>query len=121
MHADDYQAAADKTAYPFEHAAMRFIDDPNVTWVRMAYLALKLNGEAGELAEEIGKALRDDDGFVDTERMERIIKELGDVQWYVAEIASEMNIRLSTIMQMNVDKLRDRDERGVLGGSGNDR
>lgn len=39
---------------------------------------------AGEIAEKVGKALRDDQGQITTQRREAIILELGDVLWYVA-------------------------------------
>ena len=89
------------------------------------YCALKLNGEAGELAEHIGKAIRDD-GFGDNtnftdDRYNLIVKELGDVLWYVAAIATELDIELDDVAQININKLNDRKARGTLGGSGDTR
>ena len=48
-------------------------------------------------------------------------KELGDVLWYVAQIATELGTDLETVARVNIMKLGDRKERGVLGGSGDDR
>ena len=47
--------------------------------------------------------------------------ELSDVCWYVAVLAYELDLTLEEIMQMNIDKLRSRQERGVLSGSGDAR
>jgi NTP pyrophosphatase (non-canonical NTP hydrolase) len=47
--------------------------------------------------------------------------ELSDVCWYVAVLAYELDYTLEEIMQMNLDKLSSRKERGVLSGSGDNR
>jgi NTP pyrophosphatase (non-canonical NTP hydrolase) len=84
----------------------------------LIYTILGLVGESGELAEKMKKAIRDNGGNVDTETM---VKELGDVLWYVAMIASELGLTLQEVAQKNVDKLRDRRKRNVLHGSGDNR
>jgi len=48
-------------------------------------------------------------------------KELGDVLWYVSQVATEFNLNLSEIAEANIVKLRDRAERGKLKGSGDNR
>lgn len=87
----------------------------------IGYPALGLNGEAGEVAEHAKKVLRDDEGVVTIERRELIKKELGDVLWYVANIANDLAMSLDDIAQTNLDKLASRASRGVLGGSGDER
>lgn len=83
----------------------------------LEYLALKLCGESGEVAEKIGKSIRDNKPLDDID----MAKELGDVLWYVANLAQFLGYDLSEIAQMNLDKLKDRQTRGVLGGSGDNR
>ena len=50
-----------------------------------------------------------------------MLKELGDVLWYVANTATELGVSLQYVAELNVEKLRDRQKRGVLHGSGSDR
>jgi NTP pyrophosphatase (non-canonical NTP hydrolase) len=87
----------------------------------LTYPALGLAGEAGEFADHAKKVIRDDGGEVTPQRREAMAKELGDVLWYVAQLASELDLELEQIAQENLDKLRSRMERGVLSGSGDDR
>jgi NTP pyrophosphatase (non-canonical NTP hydrolase) len=92
---------------------------PREAW--LAYPALGLAGEAGEVAEHAKKAIRDDRGQVTEERRAAMAKELGDVLWYVAQLASELQLDLDEIAQANLDKLLSRQQRGVLSGDGDDR
>ncbi|HTA37214.1 MAG TPA: nucleoside triphosphate pyrophosphohydrolase family protein [Solirubrobacteraceae bacterium] len=87
----------------------------------LTYPALGLAGEAGEFADHAKKVIRDDGGEVSAERREAMGKELGDVLWYVAQLATELELELDEIAQGNLDKLRSRMNRGVLSGSGDDR
>ena len=129
---DEYQCIATQSAfYPGQGTALGLV-----------YVGLKLNGEAGELAEHIGKAMRDD-GFVtpisedgceqlralsgffaghltDTRRA-LIIKEIGDVLWYLSAACNELGIKLSEVAATNLEKLCDRGERNALQGSGDER
>ena len=87
----------------------------------LVYLALGLNGEAGEVAEKVKKVVRDDEGVLTPERREGIIDELGDVLWYLAQLCNELNIDFSEVASRNLKKLADRKERGVLHGDGDKR
>jgi NTP pyrophosphatase (non-canonical NTP hydrolase) len=87
----------------------------------LAYPALGLAGEAGEVAEHAKKAIRDDAGVVTEERRQAMAKELGDVLWYVSQLASELGLELDEIARANVEKLLSRQRRGVLSGSGDER
>lgn len=85
--------------------------------VAMAYTVLKLNGEAGEVAELLGKMWRTEGGMVKltAEARRKLIEELGDVMWYVAAIASELGISLEDVAAHNLAKLAARAEHGVHG------
>lgn len=123
---DFYQQIATKSAiYPGQG-----------TPLGLAYVALKLNGEAGEFAEHVGKAMRDDDlcessawpdGTIDypnsltDARKQLIIKEIGDVLWYLSAACNELGISLSEAATKNLEKLCDRTERDALRGSGDER
>ncbi len=83
---------------------------------RMFENILGLVGEAGEAAEKLKKGVRD--GTMDTEAFK---KELGDVLFYVASLATVFDDDLGNIAQDNLDKLRDRKARDVIEGSGDER
>jgi NTP pyrophosphatase (non-canonical NTP hydrolase) len=87
----------------------------------LVYPALGLCGEAGEVAEKIKKMVRDDHGVLTPERREALAGELGDVLWYVAQVATEARLDLAAVAEANLAKLLSRQERSVLGGSGDRR
>jgi NTP pyrophosphatase (non-canonical NTP hydrolase) len=87
----------------------------------LLYPTLGLCGEAGEVAEKVKKMVRDDAGVLSPERREALAKELGDVLWYVAQLATEAGLDLDAVAAGNLDKLLSRRERDVLRGSGDDR
>jgi NTP pyrophosphatase (non-canonical NTP hydrolase) len=103
----------------YQRLSRRTAEYPREAW--LAYPALGLAGEAGEVAEHAKKAIRDDRGGVSEERRAAMAKELGDVLWYVAQLASELGLELDEIAQVNLDKLLSRQRRGVLSGSGDER
>ncbi len=103
----------------YQSLSRRTAEYPREAW--LAYPALGLCGEAGEVAEHAKKAIRDDDGHVSDERRAAMAAELGDVLWYVAQLASELELELEQIAQANLAKLRSRQQRGVLSGSGDNR
>jgi NTP pyrophosphatase (non-canonical NTP hydrolase) len=86
----------------------------------LAYVGLGL-GEAGEIQGKIKKILRDNGGVVTDEIRLEIAKEVGDLLWYVARTSEELGYDLEEIAKMNVSKLKSRMDRGVLGGSGDNR
>lgn len=123
MYFDDYQVEAAATAvYPGQGK-----------FVGLAYASLGLNGEAGEVAEQVKKTWRDQpeeevngsvfdkDIVITEERRQACIDELGDVLWYAAQVATELGVNLSDVAKRNQEKLYSRKERGVIAGDGSNR
>jgi NTP pyrophosphatase (non-canonical NTP hydrolase) len=103
-----YQKKARKTAiYPMK--------------TKIIYPTLGLLGEAGEVSEKVKKVLRDNNGVFSIEIKDQIIKELGDVLWYIANLASDLNATLNYVAEVNLEKLADRQARNKLQGSGDER
>jgi len=107
--AADYQSRACETAIFPKHQAME-------------YLTLGLTGEAGEIANKVKKFIRD--GATKDEYLAKRIEigyEIGDVLWYCAVLAEELEMNLGHIMEKNLEKLADRHKRGKISGSGDNR
>ncbi len=85
------------------------------------YPTLGLSGEAGEVAGKIKKILRDKGGVIDDETRQELSKELGDVLWYMANLATELDLDLGKVAQENLDKISSRQQRDRLHGSGDNR
>ena len=85
------------------------------------YPALGLANEAGEVLGKIKKVLRDRDGIFDEETNEQIGKEIGDVLWYIAALSRDLNLSMDKIAEDNIQKLLDRQKRGAIQGSGDNR
>lgn len=106
MDFDDYQEKARQTAnYP----------DIGAPYI---YPVIGLAGESGELANKIKKIFRDDGGVLTAERKAQIEGELGDILWYVAQIATELHLSLSDVAEHSIEKLQSRLARGTIVGSG---
>ncbi len=109
MDFNEYQKIARETAiYP--NAGKNFI-----------YPTLGLAGEAGEVAEKIKKVLRDKNGVIDEETKKELSKELGDVLWYIANLAEELKIPMEEVAKMNIEKLFSRKDRNHIHGDGDNR
>jgi NTP pyrophosphatase (non-canonical NTP hydrolase) len=85
------------------------------------YPTLGLCGEAGEVADKVKKVLRDQGGEFSGEVIAALQLELGDVLWYVAQLATELGLELDQVAQANLDKLASRSARNVISGSGDSR
>ncbi|MFC1788034.1 nucleoside triphosphate pyrophosphohydrolase family protein [Patescibacteria group bacterium] len=85
------------------------------------YPTLGLANEAGEVAGKVKKIFRDNEGKLDEERKEMLKKELGDVLWYLSQVATELDLTLDEIAKYNLDKLFSRLDRGTIQGDGDDR
>lgn len=109
----------------------------------MVYPALKCAGEAGELADKIGKHWRNESNDVkesmnppdlkavflycmsaesmSPEFQTEVKKEMGDVLWYLFAMCEEMGCSLEDIAKMNIEKVTDRAKRNVICSSGDNR
>ena len=116
----------------YQKTAMTFASYGN----NAMYPALGLSEEAGEVAGKIAKFIRKNDGIDPKKAMSEfpnamadtisqfkndLEKELGDVLWMVAATASEYGLSLGDIAKMDIDKLTDRRNRGVIVGEGDER
>jgi|SRR6185503_4509265 len=109
MNFDEYQEKSRKTAiYPDQGS-------------NLVYPTLGLTSEAGEVADKLKKAIRDNDGKLDAERREAMIKEVGDVLWYAAQICTELGVSMDEVAAKNIEKLYSRLDRDKISGSGDDR
>lgn len=83
-----------------------------------SYPALGVTAEAGEVVNKIKRVIRDQEGVMTEDDKKSIGYELGDVLWYVAQLATELDQDLDVIAEKNLNKLQGRKERGTLQGSG---
>jgi NTP pyrophosphatase (non-canonical NTP hydrolase) len=104
----------------YQEGARRTARYPNVG-DNPIYPTLGLCGESGEVADKVKKVLRDQDGVFSQEARQALKLELGDVLWYVAQLASELGFCLDEIAAANLEKLASRAARNVISGSGDHR
>lgn len=84
------------------------------------YTVLGLTGEAGEVANQVKKYVRDDHFVWTPERVMKVKDEIGDVLWYATALCNEMGFELSDVMQCNIDKLHSRQKNGTIKGDKRD-
>ena len=108
MTLNEYQEEAEVTAvYPEER--------------NIIYPTLGLTGEAGEVADKVKKVMRDKEWTFDDQTKIDIALELGDVMWYVSILARDLGFSLENVAEMNIRKLRSRQSRDMIAGSGDHR
>lgn len=88
---------------------------------RVIYPALGLAGEAGEVCGKVSKVLRDGNGEMSEEQRVAILDETADVLWMLAALCTDLGASLEDVAKHNLAKLKDRAERGKIGGSGDKR
>lgn len=76
--------------------------------LRLAYGALGLNGEAGEVADEIKKVIRNDHGVITEHRRNNLLLELSDVLWYLSSLSDILGFSLEEVAKANIKKLQSR-------------
>ena len=118
---NEYQKEAHKFA---DYVEPTVVDSWNLqkgTEVPYVYPAMGLAEEAGEVLGKFAKAIRDERGVISPERKLAIIGELGDCCWFIAELATLLEVDLADVMQGNLNKLESRRARGVIHGNGDNR
>lgn len=116
MKIEDYQKEAKSTAI-YEESLREIVSDyDHLTLLNVSYVLLGLSGEVGEIQNKFKKVLRGDKEL--GEFIGEAIGEIGDVMWYVAMLCNELNLDLSSVIEINNRKLSSRKDRGVLMGDG---
>lgn len=98
----------------------------------LMYLSCAIAEEAGEILGNVKKAWRDD-GYsyaeqideptldLTLDRRHKILMEMGDMLYYMSRLADFLGLTLQDIAEMNIAKLADRYQRGVIKGEGDER
>lgn len=107
------------TLNEYQQQALDFDDVP--ADLSIIYPGLGITGEAGEVADKIKKVFRDNNRNFTPEIKRAIAMEIGDVLWYCAKLAHDIGYSMDSIGNMNIGKLTDRRNRGVIQGSGDNR
>lgn len=89
--------------------------------IGLIYCTLGMCGESGEVAEKAKKIYRDNNGVISEETRRLLLKELGDVLWYITAASNELGSSLEEVARMNFDKLVARRQTNTLHGNGDDR
>jgi NTP pyrophosphatase (non-canonical NTP hydrolase) len=105
----------------YQHQAAQTAIYPKVGGHGFVYPVMGLAGEVGEVSEKLKKVIRDKNGHIDEATRAELAKELGDVMWYVAQLATELDLKLADVARNNIEKLLSRQERNLLKGDGDNR
>ncbi len=111
MDFDEYQKLAARTA---------LFAKPDAHY-KLMYLSMGLAGEAGEVIEKVKKLIRPAEVVVSEEKRNDLKKEMGDVLWYLSQLALQLEVSLDALAKENIEKLKDRAERGVIHSEGDTR
>jgi len=110
---DEYQEQSGATALPISPTA--------ADQARAFYNGFALGGEAGEIVGKLTKAMRDNGGRISDDLRLELLKESGDALWHLTQFIDALDSGIEYVATSNLMKLRSRQERGVLGGSGDNR
>lgn len=110
---DDYQKQAISTDV--------YGGQGEVTSIAFINKVLGLVGESGEVADKVKKLHRNNGGAMSEEERQELLKELGDVLWYLSAIANYLGTSLDDVATRNLEKLFDRKARGVIKSKGDNR
>lgn len=88
--------------------------------LKLSYIGLGL-GEVGEIQNKLKKIIRDKGGVIDEETKKDLLKEAGDVLYYLAQFVEFLDGDFEQVAKDNLEKLFSRLERGQINGSGDNR
>lgn len=126
MNFTDYQRNTNKTAiYKKTISDMMLVDTDKMdekieSMLNLSYIGLGL-GEVGEIQNKLKKIIRDKGGIIDEETRKDLLKEAGDVLYYLAQFVEFLDGDFEQVAKDNLEKLFSRLERGVIQGSGDNR
>lgn len=106
--------------YYQEQASKTAVYKNQGTFEGILYTMLGLANQTGQAVGKLKKVLRGDYDF-NEDTKQKVVDELGDVMWYMAMAATELGVSLEQICYGNLEKLRDRAERGKIKGDGDKR
>ena len=110
MNFNDYQTQASQTAT---------FDNDDLQYALM-YIGLGIGGESGEILEKIKKYIRNKD--ISKEELRSGLKsEIGDVLWYLSQLARMLKIPFDEVAEASIAKILDRQSRNVIKSSGDTR
>jgi NTP pyrophosphatase (non-canonical NTP hydrolase) len=78
------------------------------------YPTLGLVSEIGEVADVLKRVVRDENSILSTERRMAIGSEIGDILWYLSQLATELDLSIEDIATANLEKLTERKRAGTL-------
>lgn len=109
-----YQTLARRSALEVDADAVR----ANATLI---YHTIGLAGETGEFADKVKKMIRDSHGVIDDATKQSMVKELGDILWYMSAVCDALGMSMDDVARVNLAKTDSRVTRGVINGTGDDR
>lgn len=89
------------TLTDYQRLAARTMASRKQSDLNLAVAGLGLTGEAGEVADLVKKTI----GHGHALDRDKVLEELGDVLWYLAMMATLLDVDLATVAQANIDKL----------------
>ena len=89
---------------------------------KLMLLSMGLAGESGEVIDKLKKLVNNEKCVLTDEKRTALVSELGDVLWYISELAAVLGSSLEDVGRKNIEKLSARTTRGtVVSGEGDDR
>jgi NTP pyrophosphatase (non-canonical NTP hydrolase) len=83
------------------------LDEKGANIERLLTAGVGINAEGGEFLEIVKKLVFQGKSWNDENRT-HLIKELGDIMWYVAQACIALNVSFDDVIQTNIDKLMKR-------------